>query len=269
MEFRQKLTKTEHSLKQVEYEKALLEKKLDSLDTSSKQTIERLQNDKIKLELSLIQLENQLRETHQEKENLLQQSKENSNSLQLLNKNSSSSSLSSIPNNTSLLTPAAGGSVHSARSAGEETTLTNCVRSTVEALGHIYTSLDERNTYLKPFLANGPNAKLAVKCEQTLSSIEAKFKSGKVDPTTLPVALVDEYFDLNRRLLLATVAELGVSTSVSLAQSTSTVALARPSEDMDKLHKKLKIYLNKIDAFLFDQTIANQVHFIYVLNVYP
>ena len=71
VEFRQKLAKTENSLKQVEYDKALLEKKLEALEASSKQTIERLQNDKIKLELNLIQLESQLRENHQEKENLI------------------------------------------------------------------------------------------------------------------------------------------------------------------------------------------------------
>lgn len=237
MEFRQKLAKTESSLKQVEYEKALLEKKLESLELTSKQSIEKLQNEKIKLELNLIQLESQLRETHQEKESLIQQS----NSIVLI-KNSSSSSLSSIPNNASVVTA---GSIKS----GDESALSNCIRAGCEALARIYSSLEERNGYLKPFLANGPSLKLAAKCESSLAAIETKLRNG----SSMSAGLFDELADINRKLLQATVAELGVSTSVSLAQSSGSAALARPSEDMDKLHKKLKIYLNKIDAFLYEQ----------------
>lgn len=258
VEFRQKLAKTENSLKQVEYDKALLEKKLEALEASSKQTIERLQNDKIKLELNLIQLESQLRENHQEKENLIlaaenqqqqhqqQQQQKNNQLLQPpLNKNSSSSSsLSSLPNNSSLTSRS--------NNNDDSIMLSNCIRTAVEALSHVYSSLEERDTLLKPFLSNGPHVKFAAKCEQSLVGIESKFRHGKVDAGTLNMTLVDEFVDSNRRLLQATIAELGVSTSVSLGQSTSSASLATPSEEMDKLHKKLKIYLNKIDAFLFD-----------------
>lgn len=247
MEFRQKLAKTEQSLKQIEYEKCLLEKKLESLEVSSKQTIERLQNDKIKLELNLIQLESQLRETHQEKESLLLErttSNEQQQKQESLNKNSSSSSLSSIPNHSA-----------SSRLNEDSSSIMNCVRSSVEALSRTYANLEERNTLLKPFLANGP-LKLASKCEQILVSIEQKFTSGKIEPAQI-VAQFDEFIELNKKLIQATIAELGVSTSVSLAQSTQSAVLAKPSEEMDKLHKKLKIYLNKIDVFLFDASNTN------------
>lgn len=246
VEFRQKLSKTEQSLKQIEYDKILLEKKLESLETTSKITIERLQNDKIRLELNLVQLENQLRETHHEKEmkeselakketELIRQVEQN----EQLNKNSSSSSLSSIQNNSLV------------RSFNEDGVLASCVKSSIEALCRVYSCLEERNGYLKSFLTNGPPLKLALKCEQSLNSLDSRYKARKFGEMSV---LLDEYFEYNQKLLQSMVSELSVSTSVSLAQISPTIA--RPSEDMDKLNKKIKLYLNKINVFLFD---SNQV----------
>lgn len=145
VEFRQKLAKTEQSLKQIEYEKLLLEKKLESCESTSKSTIEKLQNDKIKLELNIIQLENQLRETHHEKElkenellrkenELLKQFEQN----EQLNKHSSSSSssLSSIV-------------VTNKRDSLNEDLFFNCYRTILDSLMRTYSSIEERNSIVK------------------------------------------------------------------------------------------------------------------------
>ncbi|RMZ99895.1 phosphatase 1 regulatory subunit 21-like [Brachionus plicatilis] len=76
VDLRHKIAKGQQSLKQVEYEKMLVDKRLQALELSSKTSIEALQNDKMKLELSVIQLEDQLRATHLEKEQLMHKESE-------------------------------------------------------------------------------------------------------------------------------------------------------------------------------------------------
>lgn len=224
VDLRQKLVKNEQSLKQIEYEKLILEKKVESIEISSKATIEKLENDKIKLELTIIQLENQLRATHQEKEmkesELLRKESEHNLLKQQhaeLHKNSSSSSLNSMSANS----PTKKENIH-------HETLSSGLKSLVDSLKKFYVCLDER-------LSKKSLPKLALKCEQTIQQVENSFKNLNLKNLEQKF---DEFLDSNHKLFQSIMSDL-----VNGASS--------DSDEMQKLKKKLKIYLNKIDQFFF------------------
>jgi len=140
VEFRQKLAKTEHVLKQCEYEKLELEKKIDSLEQKSKYEVEKLQNEKSTLELNIIQLENQLRTTHNEKE---QKESENQELIfkqqQQLKANSSSASLPSTEENSKTNVPKS-----ETTTQNDEQIFFTHFETILSTLSNLYASLDER-----------------------------------------------------------------------------------------------------------------------------
>lgn len=226
VDLRQKLVKNEQSLKQIEYEKLLLEKKLEAYESSSKSVIEKLENDKIKLELNVIQLENQLRSTHQEKElkesELMRKESEHSLLIQQnaeLHKNSSSSSLSlsSVAKKESNVNQ-------------QQELFINCLKSNLDCLNKMFTCLVER-------LDKQGSSKLALKCEQMIQQIQNKFKTFNLNQLD---QLINGLCDSNHKLLQSIINDFSTSKTSG-----------NKNEDMEKLRKKVKIYLNKLDQFLY------------------
>ena len=201
VDFRLKLAKSEQTLKQVESEKLLAIIKLESSEASSKMLIEKLQNDKIKLELNIIQLENQLRVTHREMETKESEFKKESQELlakhqTLLHASNSSSSLSSMGANTPVK-----------KEHQLEDTLVSHLKTQLDCLSKIYSCLDEQKS--------GQACRQAVKCEQMLTqqitaSVSNKFKNFD--------KLVAEFCELNHSLLVAVTSDL--ATPIQLAKST-------------------------------------------------
>lgn len=223
VEFRLKLAKNEQSLKQIESEKLLVEKKFELNEQSSKALIEKLQNDKIKLELNIIQLENQLRSTHHELETKETEFKKENQELIIKNQNllhmsNSSSSLSSL--GTTASTPIK-------REILLEETLTTFLKTQMDCLSKIYNCIDERKSSIQ-------SSKQSVKCEQILSqqmttAITNKFKNFD--------KISSDFFDSNHTLLQVILTDL--------------MSIQNCSQEIETLNKKLKIYLNKLDTSLF------------------
>ena len=124
VEFRLKLAKNEQTLKQAESDKLVAEKRLSLAELGAKSAVEKLQNDKIKLELSVIQLEEQLRAS--QRHELKRENKEQTQ-VELRSSSSSSSSLLSL-----------------AEAARPEETLVAQLRTLVECLSRIYGCVDEK-----------------------------------------------------------------------------------------------------------------------------
>ena len=188
---------------------------------------------KIKLELNIIQLENQLRATHHEMETKETEFKKEN--LELLEKHqnllghsqSSSSSLSSLSGNTSSNNNTTSTPVK--REILLEETLSSHLVHQVDCLAKIYNCIDERK------LSTQQVSKQAVKSEQLLmqqiaASISNKFKN--LD------RIIAEFFESNHSLIQSVLNDL-------------TSSKDNGSSEMDTLNKKLKIYLNKLDLSLF------------------
>jgi protein phosphatase 1 regulatory subunit 21 len=225
VEFRLKLAKNEQALKQIESEKLLTEKKFELNEQSSKALIEKLQNDKIKLELNLIQLENQLRSTHHEMETKESEFKKENQELLMKNQNllhmsNSSSSLSSLGTTSSTPTK---------KEIILEENLSAHLKTQMDCLCKIYNCLDERKSSIQ-------SSKQALKCEQILSqqmtaSVSNKFKNFD--------RISSEFFDSNHTLIQIIITDL------------TTPNQSSNNQEIDTLNKKLKIYLNKLDTSLF------------------
>lgn len=194
-EFRQKLSKSDEINKQMEQERASLEKKLEIVEQESKTTIERLQNDKIKLELSLIQMENQLRN-------------EAGNGLAGVIKSPISSPNSSLN----------GGSSNS-----NNKQLEVCFKSIIDSVGQIYTCLGEFQRF----------EKVSAKCQKLLASIS-------MQPDSLDDTL-NLFYESNVQFVNE------IAKSLDSASNNGHHA----SPEVDKVNKKLKIYLSKLKQLLF------------------
>jgi protein phosphatase 1 regulatory subunit 21 len=203
VEFRQKVAKTEQLLKQAELEKLMLEKKLESLEQSSKSTIEKLQNDKIKLELNVIQLENQLREsTHG-----------------AFSKNGFlTTPANPVQNNHSPV------NVLAVDAGNLSKQLDTFVKSGADCLSKIYNSLGELRRF----------EKTSAKCDKSLELLRNHVQNSE---NNLDESL-NNFYKLNHALINEMLKSLEVNNKKS-------------SGEMEKLNKKLKIYLNKLKQLLF------------------
>ncbi|CAF0847782.1 unnamed protein product [Brachionus calyciflorus] len=215
VDLRQKIVKNEETIKQIEYEKIVLEKKLEALESSSKVTIEKLENDKIKLELSLIQLENQIRSIHEEKEMKENEliKKESEHNLLVkqhaeLSKNSSTSSLN----------------IQSQKSE-----ITTILKLILNSLSQIYPCLEER------FNKKSNLSKQIGKTGNYLKQLEKLFYEFKWKETDFTI---NEFFDENHKIFQTIINDLNESNN---------------NADIFKINKKIKIYLNKLDLFLFGE----------------
>jgi hypothetical protein len=201
LEFRQKVAKTEQLLKQSEYEKSLLERRVESLEQTSKLTVEKLQNDKIKLELNVIQLENQLREGG------------------LITNNGFSAPVIDPVQSTPQL-------IIVDTKTGFNKQLETCVKTGVECLSKIYGSLGE----LRRFEKNSS------KCEKCLDALRNHNSSNdsSLDET------LNTFYKLNHTLVNEMLKSLETGSSHTVRNA-----------EIDKLNKKLKIYLNKLKQLMF------------------
>ena len=239
LDFRQKLAKNEQLLKQIESEKLSIEKKFESSETAAKTQIEKLQNDKIKLELSIIQLENKLRETHRDselKENELKKENEELHKQNNLLHVSSSSSLSSLGKTS---TP-----IKKDPTPTSEDLLLNDLKTKLDSLSKIYFYIDER---VKTTTIPGATHKQALKCEQTLTQqlvpfVQSVFAKNKSTNKSDFHKSLSEYFDANHQLFQAIL--------IDLASANSNSSL-KTNDQIETLNKKLKIYLNKLDVLFF------------------
>ena len=197
----QKIAKNQESLKQVEYDKMLLEKKLHALELSSKSSIEKLENDKIKLELSIIQLEDQLRSTHLENEQLIR--KESEQNLVCQQNEKPLAHVNSVKLNN---------------------TLQGHLEFVFESLTQVYSSLEDL------FGKKVKICKAVTKCALLLKQMVNSPNESNLS----------QFLNSNQDMLSILVE--------NLLQSSQNI-------QMDKLNKKIKIYLNKLDQFLFqDET---------------
>jgi protein phosphatase 1 regulatory subunit 21 len=250
IDFGQKLTKNEQLIKKLEYDKMILEKKLESNEHTSKNLIEKLQNDKIKLELNLIQIENQLRETHSEKEKQESEFKKENQELkiqhqQFLHMSNSSSSLSSLgasstPIKTNLNSPSS------------EDSLFEYFSIQTETLSKLFSSLEERSNQFRSN-NNSQLAKQATKCDQLLNQkliplfkIHNTTKSFTDDAKTV----LKEFFDFLHLVLQTCSNDLINKTDFQYANDSGFNF--KQSDEMDTFNKKLKIYINKLDSLLFN-----------------
>jgi protein phosphatase 1 regulatory subunit 21 len=224
VEFRQKLAKTEQTLKQCEYEKLDLEKKIDALEQKTKHELEKLQNEKSALELNIIQLENQLRTTHSEKEQKETENQELMFIQQQLRANSSTTSLVSTEEKSN-----ANASKSETKTPIDEHFLLSHFQEISSALSKLYASLDERYS-----------CKLASKCEHLLNQqLVANVRNKNVKTAKEFDTLLTQYFESNRELVHFIANQLKAS-----------------SQDVDK---KLRVYLNKLDGLLFADTDLNLI----------
>ena len=245
VEFRQKLAKSEQLLKQVEGEKMVIEKKLESNESSSKILIDRLQNDKIKLELLVIQLENQLRTIYQEEA-----------------ANANNSANNGSVNNGAHAQEVEVSNPEQLKVAVETSVLADMFHTQVDCLSKIYVCLDEIADNVKPPRKQQQHSKLALKCEQLLKQqliplvTNQSAKSRPNSPAPSPnhqqllksdfESLLNEFFDCNHLLIQSIVADISGSSS----QGSNHEAPPQTS-GMEIINKKLKIYLNKLDTLLF------------------
>lgn len=252
VEFRQKLAKSEQLLKQIEGEKMVVDRKLESNESSSKILIEKLQNDKIKLELHVIQLENQLRTIYQEEKTANVDSANNSvtngaHGVEIKQKASNSDQLEA--------------DATKAVETLETSVLADMFHTQVDCLSKIYVCLDEIADNVKP--RKQQHSKLALKCEQLLKqqlvplivSQSAKSRPNSPAPSSTSSnqqqqqqlksdfdRLLNEFFDSNHLLIQSIVTEISGSSSQPPNEAQG---------GMDIINKKLKIYLNKLDTLLF------------------
>jgi protein phosphatase 1 regulatory subunit 21 len=257
IDFGQKLTKNEQLIKKLEYDKMILEKKLESSEHTSKNLIEKLQNDKIKLELNLIQIENQLRETHSEKEKQETELKKENQELKIqhqhfLHMSNSSSSLSSLgasstPIKTNIISPSS------------EDSLFEYLNIQIDTLAKLFSSLEERSNQFSSKNTFSQLAKQAIKCDQLLNQqliplfkIRNTTKSSKDDTKRV----LNEFFDCLHLVLQACSNDLINTTDFQHTNHDSNF-IFKPSEEMDTFNKKLKIYVNKLDILLFNNDESN------------
>ena len=201
LEFRQKLAKTEQLFKQTEYEKILLEKKLETAEQTAKSTIEKLQNDKIKLELGVIQLENQLRE-HNQSKTLMGASAQ-------------------ISANASSVAPALSISLEFDNFAKQ---FKSCAKAAFDCISKVYSSLADLSRF----------AKSSNKCEKALDSLRSFNPNENLDEQ------IEVFYQQNQALI----SEILKSLELPTKHSSQAV-------EIEKLNKKLKIYLNKLKQLLF------------------
>ena len=238
LDFRQKLSKNEQLLKQTESEKLSIERKSESSETAAKAQIEKLQNDKIKLELSIIQLESKLRDTHRDselKETELKKENEELHKQNNLLHVSSSSSLSSLGKTP---TP-----TKKEPTPTSEDLLLGDLRTKLDSLTKIYFYVDER---VKATAVPGATHKQALKCEQTLAQqlvpfVQSVFATNKSTNKSDFHKSLGEYLDANHQLFQAILSDLSANSSSSL----------KTNDQIETLNKKLKIYLNKLDVLFF------------------
>lgn len=258
IDFGQKLTKNEQLIKKLEYDKMILEKKLESSEHSSKNLIEKLQNDKIKLELNLIQIENQLRETHNEKEKQETELKKENHELkiqqqQFLHMSNSSSSLSSLgASSTPIKT------LNTVNSPASEDSLFEYLNIQIDILSKLFSSLEERSNQFNSNKNNNKHsqlAKQATKCDQLLNQqliplfkIRNTTKSSSDDTKRV----LKEFFDCLHLVLQACSNDLINTTDFQYANYNDSDFSFKQSDEMDTFNKKIKIYVTKLDTLLFN-----------------
>jgi hypothetical protein len=247
VDFRQKLTKSEQILKQYESDKLILEKKIEINESTSKQTIEKLQNDKIKLELNVIQLENQLRTIHKEKEQKeleLRESEEN-----LIRKQFEQQKEKEKRE-------------VNAKAKESQDAFLELIKSQQDHLAKLYLTLSERASICATYLPKSTNnlaAKYAAKCEQLLiqslvpkvidmlklnnSQEKQHEKVASINTKDDFERSLNDFFEANNTLFTYYLSEDAKSSEPNPAMNSS--------DEMDVLNKKIKIYLNKLYNLLF------------------
>lgn len=222
LDWKQKSSRLEQLCAQLENEKLTVEKKLTATEATSKSLIEKLQNDKIKLELNTIQMENQLK-LWQKNETLKQST---------IQSTAERSSHTRETVNEKIM-----------QSVNENSNLFALFEQHAENFSKVYVYLAERLAQS----ASEPS-RSALKCEQLFSQKLIPLLKNRLSGQTLV-----EQSEFNRSLV-----EFFESNSNLIEQFLiNDEQSATNNDELETIHKKLRIYLNKINNLLFAKSDAN------------
>ena len=228
LDWKQKSSRLEQMCTQLENEKLTIERKLSTAQASSKSLIEKLQNDKIKLELNTIQMENELKLWQQN--HMIKQS-----TVQMVELNHKKDTV-----NENIM------------QSVNENYLFGFFEQHIENFSKVYAYLAERLAQ-----SASESSRSALKCEQLFSHKLVPLLKNRLTGQTLVEhsefnRFLVEFFELNSNL---------IEQILSNDQQ-----FDRHTDELETIHKKLRIYLNKINNFLFVTNDANNTNFSLSLN---
>lgn len=207
--YQEALDKQGIMLENAQADRSTLNEKLSSLQTSSKGEIEKLQNDKIKLEHLLSQKDNEINALNAKIKNFYSKTSKETTTIA---ENTDSYEHNLIPANSNA------------------SSFVKCLENQMDSLSKIYTSLEERNEILK----QSDSSQLLSKCERFLTQVlipAFKHFDGNNHIDDLKKS-VTEFGELNKQVLKA---------ALSVEHSNGT-----NNEEVQALNKRLKTQLSQL-----------------------